>query len=570
MSFLFLRSVLFCKTCFVLPVRNAISFQVGSWGRIGEPLTVSDGPRLHTNARETTQPSRPTLSLLGAHLSAYVISAILVVVATFVSSSAVKLVPEASLSLIYLVAIMISAQLYGLWPAIISSLLGILAWDFFFARPYFSLNVASERDVFTLIFFMITALIISGMTSQVRRQNEELALLASKNQNLYHFTKELAQSNGVEAIASFAVQYIGELLGRDVSVILDDRGNPGKAIVFGHKQTMGDVSTDADLSAALAIGEFPQSLVERDTKFLPMIGLRGRVGALKIEGTFDHPLSRAEEEHLSASLSQVAVAIERIWLSEESRAATLAAETERMRNALLLSVSHDLRTPLTTIIGSLSTMELPQLSGNESSQRELSSIALTEAQRLDRFIANLLDMTRLELGDLKVTLSPVNMDDIIASVIQRARTLLQNHNVSIAIDRDLPAVDANFELLEQAIFNLVDNAGKYCPPPANIHIRAFWDFGNIVIQVMDQGPGISKELSRILFQKFSRASFGDAGQSGTGLGLAITKGFIDAMGGSVSAENRSDQRGAVFTLKLPAARALHNASADALTSTNPH
>jgi two-component system sensor histidine kinase KdpD len=215
-------------------------------------------------------------------------------------------------------------------------------------------------------------------------------------------------------------------------------------------------------------------------------------------------------------------------------------------------------------------MELPELNGKETSKRELSSIALTEAQRLDRFIENLLDMTRLELGDLKVTLSPVNMDDIIASVIQRARTLLQNHNVSIALDQDLPPVEANFDLLEQAIFNLVDNAGKYCPPPANIHIRAFWDLGNIVIQIMDQGPGISKELSGILFQKFARAPFGDAGQSGTGLGLAITKGFVDAMGGSVSAENRTDQCGAVFTLKLPAARPpLMNTYADISTSLIP-
>jgi two-component system, OmpR family, sensor histidine kinase KdpD len=533
-------------------------------------LTTSGGRRVHTDARERKQLPRLKLSLFGAHVNAYVISAILVGVATFVCSSAVKLVPEASLSLIYLVAIMISAQLYGLWPAILSSLLGILAWDFFFTKPYFSLNVASERDVFTLIFFMITALTISGMTSQVRRQNAALAMLASKNQNLYHFSKELAQINGVEAIASFASQYIAELLGREVSVILDDRGNPGKSFVFRHNKAKVDVSTDVDLSAAMAIAEFPQSLVERDTKFIPMIGLRGRVGALKIEGTFNHPLSRAEDEQISASLSQVAVAIERIWLSEENRTATLSAETERMRNALLLSVSHDLRTPLTTIIGSLSTMELPELNGKETSKRELSSIALTEAQRLDRFIENLLDMTRLELGDLKVTLSPVNMDDIIASVIQRARTLLQNHNVSIALDQDLPPVEANFDLLEQAIFNLVDNAGKYCPPPANIHIRAFWDLGNIVIQIMDQGPGISKELSGILFQKFARAPFGDAGQSGTGLGLAITKGFVDAMGGSVSAENRTDQCGAVFTLKLPAVRPpLMNTYADISTSLIP-
>jgi two-component system sensor histidine kinase KdpD len=214
---------------------------------------------------------------------------------------------------------------------------------------------------------------------------------------------------------------------------------------------------------------------------------------------------------------------------------------------------HDLRTPLTTIIGSLSTMELPQLDGKQHDQRELASVALTEAQRLDRFIANLLDMTRIELGDLSVTLSPTIIEDVVSSVLQRSQALLENHKLLVHVDDDLPPVQANFDLLEQVIFNLVDNAGRYCPAQAEIEIRALLDRDTVAVQIADRGPGIPEKLAGILFQKFARAPQGDTGPSGTGLGLAIVKGFVDAMGGSITAANRSDGSGAIFTIRLPTA-----------------
>jgi two-component system sensor histidine kinase KdpD len=484
-------------------------------------------------------------------LEAYLISISLVATATFLGMAAFNLVPGASLSLIYLVAIMITAQLYGLWPAILSSILGILAWDFFFTRPYFSLELESERDVFTLIFFLITALAMSGMTAVVRHQNRQLSLLADKNQNLYDFARELASIGSVAEITAFTIQRISLLLSRETSVALADRSGSGNLVVFSRDET--EALSDTELSAALLLNELPRSRITRDRVFLPLIGLRGRVGAMRIGGVLEKPLSVSEEEQVSAMLSQVAVAIERIWLSEEHKSASLEAETERMRNTLLLSVSHDLRTPLTTIIGSLSTMELPQLGGDENSRRELASIALDEAQRLDRFIANLLDMTRLELGDLKVSLSPTVIDDVIASVVQRSQVLLQSHRLVTRIPDDLPPAVANFDLLEQALFNLVDNAGRYSSPPAEIEILAFLDHGTIVIQIADQGPGIPAGLAGTLFQKFVRAPQGDAGPSGTGLGLAIVKGFVDAMGGAIAAANRRDGTGAIFTVRLPAA-----------------
>jgi two-component system sensor histidine kinase KdpD len=531
-------------------------------------LSISEEPTACAAADREASFHRLKSAIRQTRLEAYLVSVSLVATATFLGATVFNLVPPASLSLIYLVAVMISAQLYGLWPAILSSILGIMAWDFFFTQPYFSLELASERDVFTLIFFMITALIMSGMTALVKHQNGQVALLAAKNRNLYDFAKDLASLSQVEEIVSFTIQRISMLLSREAAVALADREGSANLVVFSGTEATGAMSA-SELSASLLLDEMPHSRVTRDTAFFPLVALRGRVGAVRLKGTMEKPLSKPEEEQLSAMLSQVAVAIERTWLSEEHKTASLTAETERMRNALLLSVSHDLRTPLTTIIGSLSTMELPQLDANDSSRHELASLALTEAQRLDRFIANLLDMTRIELGDLKVFLAPTIVDDVIASVAQRSQVPLQNHVLSVHIEDDLPAVAANFELLEQAIFNLVDNASRYSPHLTEIEIRAFLDKGAVVIEIVDQGPGISRELAGNLFQKFTRAPQGDAGPSGTGLGLVIVKGFVEAMGGSIAAASRRDQTGAAFTIKLPAAHYdLSDNPADAPASAN--
>jgi two-component system sensor histidine kinase KdpD len=521
---------------------------------VGFSLSISDNrPKpVHLWFRDNWRAG--AFSIRQTRFDAYLMSLSLVAAATFLSSAVFNLVPGASLSLIYLVGIMVSAQLYGLWPAIFASVLSILAWDFFFTEPYFSLALQSDRDLFTLIFFMITALTMSSVTALVRQQNRQLAVLANKNQTLYDFAKELAAIGSVEEITAFTIKKISRLLGRETSVLLMDKASSGVLQVFCREGPSQETFSDRDLSAVLLLDELPRSLVDKNSTYLPLVALRGRVGALRIEGTSEAPLTESEMEPLSAMLSQVAVAVERIWLSEEHKMANLSAETERMRNALLLSVSHDLRTPLTTIIGSLSTMEMPDLECSRDSRLELVSMALTEAQRLDRFIANLLDMTRLELGDLKVTVSPVVVEDVIASAVQRMQALVPEFEALLQIPEELPSVMANFYFLEQAVFNLLDNATRYSAAPTGIGVLCKFDGSVVDIQVTDEGPGIPENVRKALFQKFIRAEQGDSGPSGTGLGLAIVKGFIDAMDGSVTARNRSDRQGAIFTIRLLAAQ----------------
>jgi two-component system sensor histidine kinase KdpD len=197
-------------------------------------------------------------------------------------------------------------------------------------------------------------------------------------------------------------------------------------------------------------------------------------------------------------------------------------------------------------------LEFLETPGTDDSQAEMASLALTEALRLDRFITNLLDMTKLELGGLSVTLSPVTVQDVVVSVLQRAQSLLLDHRIVVHIQDLLPPASANFDLLEQALFNIIDNAGKYSPRHSAIEIRALSKSGRVLIEIMDHGCGISDQLSKVIFRKFSRVSLGDAKTPGTGLGLAIAKGFLEVMGGTIAAANRPDKRGAIFTITLPA------------------
>jgi two-component system sensor histidine kinase KdpD len=259
---------------------------------------------------------------------------------------------------------------------------------------------------------------------------------------------------------------------------------------------------------------------------------------------------------LDALLDQAAVAIERVRLAEDVDQARLQAETERLRNALLTSVSHDLRTPLATIIGSLTSLKSYGESYDAKTRSELVASAQDEAERLNRFVGNLLDMTRLESGGVNVKQEAIDPGDAIGVALNRARPLLAGHKTEIDIAPDMPMVLADFVLLEQIVFNLLDNAAKYTPPGTVIRIVARVDRQGPVIEVIDEGPGIPAQSLESIFNKFTRLEAGDKQRAGTGLGLPICRGFVTAMGGTITAGSRQDRSGAIFTVRLPAAETL--------------
>ena len=266
-----------------------------------------------------------------------------------------------------------------------------------------------------------------------------------------------------------------------------------------------------------------------------------------------------DQRRLLDSLSdQAALAIERIRLADEADRARIAGETEKLRSALLTSISHDLRTPLASIMGSATSLKQYRASLSEADQNELLRTVQEEAERLNHFIANLLDMTRLESGALAPRRESVDVGDVVGSVLRRVAKLLPPSRVRLELGESLPMVQLDPVLFEQVLFNLLDNAAKYTPPDSMVTIRATADSKVVHIEVMDEGEGLPDTEREKVFDKFYRVRAADRKRAGTGLGLSIARGFMEAMGGTITAANRTDlsevgHSGAVFTLTLPVA-----------------
>jgi len=315
----------------------------------------------------------------------------------------------------------------------------------------------------------------------------------------------------------------------------------------------------ADMAAARwgwehnrAAGRGADTLPGGKRLFLPLRTGSGPVGVLGIDRDAPGPLLTPDERRLLDALcDQAAVAIERISLARGLDEARVLAETERLRGALLTSISHDLRTPLASILGAVSSLRsFPERYG-AAEREELLTTLQEEAERLNRFVANLLDMTRIESGAIELKLELIDVAEIVGSALQRAGNVLAGHRVEVAIDAGLPMLRLDAVLFEQVLFNLLDNAAKYSPADSRIDIRASRDGELVEIEVVDEGPGIPPADFERIFDKFYRVHAQDRRRAGTGLGLAICRGFVEALGGWIVARNRRDRSGAVLMIRMP-------------------
>jgi two-component system sensor histidine kinase KdpD len=250
-------------------------------------------------------------------------------------------------------------------------------------------------------------------------------------------------------------------------------------------------------------------------------------------------------------MDQTAVAIERVRLAKDMDEARVAAEAERLRGALLTSVSHDLKTPLASIVGAATSLCDYGERLDAKGRLELAKTIEEEGARMTRFVGNLLDMTRLEAGSVQLTREPADISEIIGTAVHRTEKLLKDFKIRMDIEPDLPLLELDHMLMEQVLVNLLDNAAKYAPLSSTITIRAHRSDGVVRLQVMDEGPGIPADQLELIFEKFHRVKDRDHQRAGTGLGLAICRGFVEAMGGTIKAANRADRSGALFTVELP-------------------
>jgi two-component system, OmpR family, sensor histidine kinase KdpD len=486
---------------------------------------------------------------------AYAVSLSYVATATLVAALLRQALGVSNLAQVFLIAVLASAVTYGLLASLFACFVSVLSYNFFFLPPLYTFTIADPENVVALFFFTVVALIASNLAARVRAQAVAARERARITEELYLFSRKLAGIATLDDLLWASAHQIALMLKVRVVVLLPEEG--GLVVKAGFPPE--DMLDEADLAAARwcyeknqATGRGADTLPGAKRRFMPLRTGRGAVGVVGIDSDEPGLLLTPEESRLLDALSdQAALAIDRVNLAQDIDRARLAAETDRLRAALLTSISHDLRTPLASILGSASSLVTHGQEFDATVRANLMRTILEEAERLNRFIGNLLDMTRLESGPLQPQSGPADLSDIIGATLQRADKILQNHSVEIDLETGLPLLNFDMVLMEQVLFNLFDNAAKYAPQGSRITVTARHESGSIVIRVVDEGDGIPEADLERIFDKFYRVHRSDRQRAGTGLGLAICRGFVESMGGSIKASNRIDRSGAVFTIKLP-------------------
>jgi two-component system sensor histidine kinase KdpD len=460
-----------------------------------------------------------------------------------------------NIALVFLLPVLLAAITYGLLPALFACLLSVLAYNFFFLPPLFTLTIADPDNVITLLIFALVAVIASNLAARVRAQAISERQRAQLTDSLYGFSRKLAEVFAVDDLLWAICYQIAQMLKVHTVLLLPEgdslsirAGYPPEDVLVGEEGAAAEWSLHHGAPAGRGSSEHG----EAGRYYLPLRTGRGTLGVVGIAREGADPIASDENRRLLNALAdQAALAIERVQLAHDIEQSRVAAETERLRAALLTSLSHDLRTPLASILGSATTLKHHRAVLDQASQGELLTTIEEEAQRLHRFIANLLDMTRLESGGLAPKLEMIDVGDVIGSALRRATDILTGHRVVLDVAPALPMMKADPVLFEQVLFNLLDNAAKYAPPGTIIHLRAWHEHRSVVLEIADEGSGIPPADLERIFDPFYRVESADRKRAGTGLGLAICRGFVEGMGGTILARNRSDRQGAVFCIAFP-------------------
>jgi len=439
---------------------------------------------------------------------------LLTVLVTGFGALAPSYIRPTHLALMYLLAVAVAAINFGLWAALLTAVLSVGALDYFFIQPIYSFQVNTPQDVLLLAFLTVGAVIASGLAAKLREHVAIAEHNAATTAALYRFASRLAGTVTREEAMAAVVEQVAAMV-------------PGEATLFA----AGDVVPPAPLTLLLrAAGENVGTMT-----FIPRSGSE---------------LSFGDRRLIEALAELAGIALGRQVLADRLAQTSIEREADRLRSALLNSIAHDLTAPIASVATALTSLAGSYDTYDDATRREVIGEAEREAQRLHQFSANLIYIARLEAGAIDVRREPTDIGELVARALARARPLLAPRNIAIDIPPGLPDVPVDFALVEQALFHILENAGKYTPPTATIRVTGEADARGVVIRIADDGPGLPPGDVDRVFTKFYRAPSAMR-SAGTGLGLAICRGFIEAHGGTIAAANRKDGTGAVFSIFLP-------------------
>jgi len=510
----------------------------------GLEISVLDSEPLPDQPRQRSSHSAPWFDYLLALVATLLASAL-----AWAVSSVLDL---PNISLVFLAAVLLVAVRTSVGPALACSILSFLAYDFLFMPPNFSLTIQREEDVLTLLFFLLMSALTGNLAARQRRQMQALRETQEETSELLDLSRKLTAATDRQAVISAAGQHLSGWQELDICLIdRDAHGNwkvqSGIAQLSEAERAAADWAWQHDQPAGNGTGTLPSGRwwwwpLSSEDQPLALLGVSARQGQ-----DFS-----AQRRRLLMALSQpLAQALARAQLADDLEAARLHGETEQLRSALLASVSHDLRTPLTAMRGSIDSLLALGEAIPLSDRRELLEGTRDEAERLDRYIQNLLDMTRLGHGALKLARDWVSPGDIVGSALNRLRAVLAPLQVQTLVPTDLPLLYVHAALIEQALVNVLENAARFSPLGGRLELEAGAIDDELFFAVSDEGPGIPEDERLKIFDMFYTAARGDRGGQGTGLGLAICQGMIGAHGGRISVGQGIDGRGTCITLYLP-------------------
>jgi two-component system sensor histidine kinase KdpD len=457
-----------------------------------------------------------------------------------------------TIALVYLFSTALLALLVGRGPVLLAAAVSALSWNYLFIPPLYTLRIGRLEDALMFSMYFIIAIILGGLTSRLRLKEKALRSREKRISDMYELSNVLGNARTMDEIIETAGSYIERYL--DARVALFVAKQYGSNLSPPPKGSLLELS-EKDRGVVEWVyknrkpaGLYTTTLPQTGAHFTPLLSPGGIVGVIGIRPSSRHSFTPEAEGFLQSVVSQIALRIEHEILSEANRNALLVAESERLHKVLLNSISHELRTPLTMITGASSGLLDETISANPAARKELAEGIKKGSERLNRLVDNLLDMSRLESGLLKIKPAMYDVSDLLSVTLRRLSDELTAHRVTVSVADGMPMVNIDFALMEQALINLVYNAVSYTPEGSEIAVIALAQNGYLNIAVKDNGPGIIEKDIPYLFDKFRRGS--NVGTGGTGLGLSICRGIIEAHGGTIRAANRPEG-GAVFVIEIP-------------------
>ena len=506
-----------------------------------------------TSADKPSIPAEDNPLKLHSPAPRYLWSLLLVAIATAAGFMIGGRISPTNLVMVYLLVVVIAAIYLGRGPAILASILGVLAFDFLFVTPYFTFAVSDTQYIITFIGLLLVGIVISQLAARASEQAGAARQREAETAELYDLSRDLASAVDIGAILQALHKHLEQTFGRTIAILLPE----------GPRLSMNIISEGLSLDEEeLAVADWVYRHAEpagRNTKTLPAALLRylplktskGVVGVIGVgkPDAAGSDLTSAQRRLMESFANQGAQAIERALLEEQNRQIALLQSAEKLQNALLNSISHDLRTPLVAITGALTALDENYIGLDESARAALIENARGEAERLNRLVGNLLNMTRIESGAIKLHLEPGDIQDLIGTALEQLGARANKNRIKVTVPANFPLVPMDFTLMVQVLVNLLENAVKYSPNDSLIEVSASQNDSTARLQIADRGVGIpSDDLNRV-FDKFYRVQRPES-VSGTGLGLSISKGIVETHGGGIRAINR-EGNGTILEIELP-------------------